>query len=175
MLCKQIWLLGIPSPTHSFTPGLKPSFSANPSLRSSSFFFFRIHYMDSLDCLLLFLSISVFYVLVFLFLHFLVVGSVRQIKLTHAHVRFRVHIKIASRIVSYQWRWPVYGCAASVDHGQNTLNQQQQQQQAADELCYLTSNMQVVTIHQRTLVHTAERQPATGHCITTEHQEQCHT
>jgi len=53
--------------------------------------------------------------------------------------------------------------------------QQQQQQQAADELCYLTSNTQVVTIHRRTLAHTAERQLATGHCITTEHQEQCHT
>jgi len=34
--------------------------------------------------------------LVFLFLHFLVVGSVRQIKLTH--VGFRAHVKIASRI-----------------------------------------------------------------------------
>jgi len=42
-----------------------------------SFFFFMIHYMDSPDCLLLFLSISVFYFLVFLSLHFLVVVSVR--------------------------------------------------------------------------------------------------
>ena len=33
-----------------------------------------------------------------LFLHFLVVGSVRQIKLTY--VGFRAHVKIASRIVS---------------------------------------------------------------------------
>ena len=33
--------------------------------------------MDFPNCLLLFLSISVFYFLVFLFLHFLVVGSVR--------------------------------------------------------------------------------------------------
>ena len=40
-----------------------------------------------------------FLVLVFLFLDFLVVGSVRQIKLTH--VGFRAHVKIASRIVSY--------------------------------------------------------------------------
>jgi len=32
-------------------------------------------------------------------LHFLVVGSVRYIKLTH--VGFRTHVKIASRIVSY--------------------------------------------------------------------------
>jgi len=43
-----------------------------------------------------------FLLLVFLFLHFLVVGSVRQIKLTH--VGFRAHVKIASRIVSYVCR-----------------------------------------------------------------------
>ena len=36
----------------------------------------------------------------FLLLHFLVVGSVRYIKLTHAG--FRAHVKIASRIVSYR-------------------------------------------------------------------------
>jgi len=30
-------LISIPSPTHSFIPGLKPSFSANPSHRSLSF------------------------------------------------------------------------------------------------------------------------------------------
>ena len=41
-----------------------------------------------------------FLLLVFLFLHFLVVGSVRLIKLTH--VGFRAHVKIASRIVSYR-------------------------------------------------------------------------
>ena len=39
-----------------------------------------------------------FYFSVFLFLHFLVVVSVRQIKLTH--VGFRAHVKISSRIVS---------------------------------------------------------------------------
>ena len=62
IICQQSYLLlfGIPSPTHSFIPGLKPSFSANPSHRSPSFFFFGIHYMDSPDCLLLFLSTSVF-------------------------------------------------------------------------------------------------------------------
>ena len=49
-----------PSPTHSFIQGLKPSFSANLSHRSPSCLFFRIHYIDSPDCLLLFLSISVF-------------------------------------------------------------------------------------------------------------------
>ena len=53
-------IIGIPSPTHSFTLGLNPSFSANPPYRSLSFFLFRIHYMDFPDCLLLLLSISVF-------------------------------------------------------------------------------------------------------------------
>jgi len=40
-------IIGIPSPTHSFTLGLIPSFSPNPSHRSLSFSFFRFHYMDS--------------------------------------------------------------------------------------------------------------------------------
>ena len=53
--------------------------------------------MDSPDCLLLLLSISVFY-FSFSVLHFLVVGSVRSIKLTR--VGFRAHVKIAHRIVS---------------------------------------------------------------------------
>ena len=65
-------IIGIPSPTHSFTLGLNPSFSANPPYRSLSFFSFRIHYMDFPDCLLLglLLSISVFLLFSFLFLHF---------------------------------------------------------------------------------------------------------
>jgi len=46
------------SPPHSFIPGLKPSFSA--ILPNAAFlFFFRTDYMDSPDCLLLLLSISV--------------------------------------------------------------------------------------------------------------------
>jgi len=53
-------IIGIPSPTHSFTLGLNSSFSANPPYRSLSFFSFRIHYVDFPDCLLLLLSISVF-------------------------------------------------------------------------------------------------------------------
>ena len=64
---------------------------------------FRIHYMDSSHCLLLLLSI--FRLLLFsffLFLHFFVVGSVRQIKLTH--INFRLHVEIAYRIVSYSRR-----------------------------------------------------------------------
>ena len=56
--------------------------------------------MDFPDCLLLLLSISVFlrFSFVSVFYTFLVVGSVRWIKLTH--VGFRAHDKIASRIVS---------------------------------------------------------------------------
>ena len=46
-----------------------------------------------------------FLLLVFPFLHFLVVGSVRQIKLTH--VGFRAHVKIASRDVSDRFVRPV--------------------------------------------------------------------
>ena len=55
---------------------------------------------DSPDCLSigLLLGTSVFCVLVFLFFHFLVVGSVRYIKLTR--VRFWMHVKMASGIVS---------------------------------------------------------------------------
>ena len=55
----------------SFTLGLNPYFSANPPYRSLSFFFFRIHYMDFPDCLLLLLRISVSLLFsFFLFLHF---------------------------------------------------------------------------------------------------------
>ena len=53
-------IIGIPSPTHSLTLGLNPSFSADLPYRSLSFFSFRIHYVDFPDCLLLLLSISVF-------------------------------------------------------------------------------------------------------------------
>jgi len=41
------------------------------------FFFFRTDYMDSPDCLLILLNISVFYILVFSVFHFLVLGPVR--------------------------------------------------------------------------------------------------
>jgi len=68
-------------------------------------FLFRIHYMDYPDCLLLFLSISVFYFFSFSVFTLLVVAFVRQIKLTH--VGFRAHVKIASRIVSYRTRYLV--------------------------------------------------------------------
>ena len=86
-----------PSPPHSFIPGLKLSFSANPSQRTL-LFFFRTDSTLSLDCLLIVLSIHFFKFLLFLFFHFLVVGSMRLIKLTY--VSFWVHIIIASRIMS---------------------------------------------------------------------------
>ena len=64
-------IIGIPSPTHAFTLGLNPSFSANPPYRTLSFFSFRIHYMDFPDCLLLLLSISVFLLFLFFTLFYL--------------------------------------------------------------------------------------------------------
>jgi len=56
-------LFGIPSPTHSFIPGLKPSFFCKSFPPQPFFFFFRAYYMDSPDCLglLLLPSISVFF------------------------------------------------------------------------------------------------------------------
>ena len=82
-----------PSLLHSFIPGLKPSFSANPSHRSRLLsFFFRTDSTDSPDFIPILLSISVFY-----FFQFLVAGFVRWIKLTN--VRFWAHVKIASCIV----------------------------------------------------------------------------
>jgi len=78
--CQQSYLLlfGIPSPTHFFHSSFK-TFLFYKSFPPLPFFssFLNIHYMDSPDCLLLFLSTCVFYFLVFLFLHFSVVGSVR--------------------------------------------------------------------------------------------------
>ena len=96
------FIIGIPSPTHSFTLGLNSSFSANPPYRTLSFFSFRFHYMDFPDCFLLLLSTSVYLLFSFfsVFTLFLVVVSVRQIKLTY--VGFRAHVKLASRIVSYR-------------------------------------------------------------------------
>ena len=84
----------IPSPPQSFIPGLKPFLQILPIV--PFLFFFRTDCTDSPDCL----PISVFYFLVFLFFHFLVVGSVRYIKLTH--VSFWLHVKVASRIILYR-------------------------------------------------------------------------
>ena len=72
--------------------------------------------MDFPDCLLLLLSISVFLLFRFsVFYTFLVVGSVRYIKLTY--VGFRAHVKIASRIVSYRkdvWRLKIRGWSSTL-------------------------------------------------------------
>ena len=57
-------IISIAPPTYSFIPGLKRSFSANLSHRSLPFFF-ETNYMDSPDCSLLLLSISVFLLLSF--------------------------------------------------------------------------------------------------------------
>jgi len=55
---------------------------------------------DTPACLPTLLIISFLYFLVFLFFHFLVVGSVQQIKMTR--VSFEAHAIIASYIVSYR-------------------------------------------------------------------------
>jgi len=53
-ICQQSYLLlfGILSPTHSFIPGLKPSFSANPSHCSPSFLLLKysLHGFPGLFC-----------------------------------------------------------------------------------------------------------------------------
>jgi len=59
------------------------------------------------------ISEHICFLLFFSFFTLLVVGSVRQIKLTH--VVFRAHVKIASRIVSYRrlpdtWSFRCRGC-----------------------------------------------------------------
>ena len=91
------------SPTHSFIPGLKPSFSANHSKRSLSFS--STGFTTGIPQTV-YLLLSIFRLLLFSFfsfLHFLIVVSVRQVKMTH--VGFRAHVKIAYRIVS-ELRWP---------------------------------------------------------------------
>ena len=42
LLSYLLFVIGIPSPAHSFTLGLNPYFSANPPYRSLSFFFFQV-------------------------------------------------------------------------------------------------------------------------------------
>ena len=54
----RLIIIGIPSPTHSFIPDLKPSFSANPTHRSPSFSSSKLTTWIP-HCLLLLLSISV--------------------------------------------------------------------------------------------------------------------
>ena len=65
------------SPTHSFTPGLKLSFSANPSHCSPSFPLFK-YSLRWFPRLFAVISEHIcFLLLIFLFLHFLVVGCMR--------------------------------------------------------------------------------------------------
>ena len=59
LLTFTYFIVSIPSSPHSFIPGLKPPFSANSSHRS-------LHFLLR-DCLLILLSISVYYFLVFPF------------------------------------------------------------------------------------------------------------
>jgi len=81
-ICQQSYklLFGIPSPTHSFITGLKPSFSANPTHCSHSFLLLKYSlYVDSRAGLFTVIYEHIcFLLLVFLllFLHFLVVGFV---------------------------------------------------------------------------------------------------
>ena len=67
-------IINIPILHHSFFPGLKASFSANPSHRIAFLFFFRTDYTNSPDCLPIRLSMSVFLLFSFLVFHFLVAG-----------------------------------------------------------------------------------------------------
>jgi len=66
MLPTFVLIIGILSPLCSFIPGLKPSFLQILPI-VAFLFFFRTDYLDFTDCLLLLLSISVFYFSVFLF------------------------------------------------------------------------------------------------------------
>jgi len=64
-------------PTHSFTPGLKPSFSANPSHCRPSFLLLKYSSHGFPGLFTVISDHICFLLLVFLFLHFLVVGCVR--------------------------------------------------------------------------------------------------
>ena len=91
-----------PSLLHSFIPGLKPSFSANPSHCSfPSLLQDWLHGLPGLftDTSDKFWAYSFYTFYFFSVFHFLVFASVWQIKLTY--VSFWAHVKIASRIVSY--------------------------------------------------------------------------
>jgi len=78
-ICQQSYLLlfGIPSPTNSVIPGLKPSFSANPSHCSPSFLLLK-YSLHGFPGLFTVISGHICFLLLvfFLFLHLLVVGSV---------------------------------------------------------------------------------------------------
>jgi len=75
-------ITSIPSPHHSFIPGLKPSFSAIPPDRSLPYLL-QTDSTDFPDCLPTSDNIR-FLLFSFSVLYFSVVGSVRQIKLMSA-------------------------------------------------------------------------------------------
>ena len=104
--------------------------------------------MDSSDCLLLLLSISVFYFLVFLFYTIYLSFPCGRFRLTR--VGFRAHVKTASRIVSY--RIP---CDVAIDV--SSSGGQQYLQSALKVLVLLTGvdsvTEQLLEIFQRELVH----------------------
>jgi len=78
IICQQSYLLIWYSITHSlFHSRLKTSLFCKSFPPQPFLFLFQDSPHDSPDCLLLFISISIFYVLVVLFLRILVVGSVR--------------------------------------------------------------------------------------------------
>jgi len=71
-ICQQSYLLsvGIPSPTHSFFPGLKPSFSTNHSHCSPSFLLLLKYLLRGFTGLFTVISQHICFLrLVFLFLH----------------------------------------------------------------------------------------------------------
>ena len=94
-------IISFPSPTHPFITGLKPAFSANSSHHSLSFsssgLTRGLHDSRDFCC---YIGAYPFLLFSFSVLHFLVVVSVRYIKLTH--VGCRAHVKIASRFLSYR-------------------------------------------------------------------------
>jgi len=93
-------IINFPSPTHSFIPGLKPSpFLENSSHHSLSFSSSGLTTWIPQTFTVTSEHIRFYFLVFFSILHFLVVGSARQIMLTH--VGFRAHVKIASRIVAY--------------------------------------------------------------------------
>ena len=89
--------------THSlFHSRLKSFLFCKSSLPEPFLFLIQVSLYGFPRLFTLLLSISVFLLFSFSVLHFLVVVSVRYIKLTY--VGFRAHVKIASRIVSYAFR-----------------------------------------------------------------------
>ena len=70
-----IIIISIPSNPHSFIPGLKPSFSENPSHRSLPYLL--QDWLHGFPGLFTDTEHTRFLLLIFLFFHFLVVGSLR--------------------------------------------------------------------------------------------------